>query len=192
MDRIKEWLGQQRTRKGFYWLTGLMLVCTAALTGEYLLLGYELLKILRCLALLWGLFLIAWIDGHESVIPNRILLVMFGIRTVLLLAECIVYREYWMAFIASSFLGFAASGGMFLFCYLVSRAAMGAGDVKLMALLGYFIGSRFIFGTIFLIVAAAAAYNIIRLLCRKVSLRQEVPFAPFVLVGTLLMMGLGI
>jgi len=192
MDSVKEWLRMQKEFKGFYWMLGFMLAVTAALSAEYVLLGYQFLKILRCLLLLWGLFLIAWIDGHSGVIPNRILAVLFGIRTVLLLAECVVYREYWMTFIASCFIGFLAAGGMFLFCFVASKGAMGAGDVKLMALLGYFIGSRFIFGTIFLTVTAAAVYNVIRLLLRKVSLRQEVPFAPFVLAGTLLMMGLGI
>jgi len=192
MDKLKDWLKQQKTYKGFCWMTALMIVSTIAIAAEYLFFEYSILKIMRCLALIWGLFLIAWIDGHEGVIPNRILLVLFGIRTVLLLAECIVYHDYWMTFTVNCFIGFMVSGGLFLLCYLVSRGAMGAGDVKLMAVLGYFIGGKFIYGTIFLIVVIAAVYNIIRLLFKKVGMKQEVPFAPFVLAGTLLMMGLGI
>jgi len=192
MDWIKEWIDIQKKLKGFYWMAGLLLFVTAALTGEYLYLGYGCLKIFRYLALVWGLFLIAWIDCHEKRVPNRILLVLFCIRSVLLLAECILYGELWTVFIVSCFIGFTASGGMFLLCYFMTRGALGAGDVKLMAVLGYFIGSKFIFGTIFLIVVIAAGVNIVRLLFKKVSLKQEISFAPFVLAGTLLMLGLGI
>jgi len=192
MGGLKKWFDSQRTLKGFYWVLGLMLLVTVALTVEYIFLGNGVLKILRCLALVWGLFVIAWIDCHERIIPNKILLVLFCIRTVVLVAECILYSKYWMAFTMSCFIGFIAAGGMFLFCYFVTRGSLGAGDVKLMAVLGYFIGSKFIFGTIFLTVLTAAVYNLIGLLLKKVSLKQEVPFAPFVLAGTLLMMGLGI
>ncbi len=192
MSKVKEWISEQRNYKGFYGVIAFALLTTIALTAEYLFLEYGLLKILRCLILVWGLFLIAWIDGHEKLIPNRVLIVLFGLRTILLVVECIIYSDYWMTFITSCFIGFLVSGGLFLFCYVVSKGAMGEGDVKLMALLGYYVGSRFIFGTIFLIVVIAAVFNMLGLLFRKVSLKQEVPFAPFVLAGTLVMLGLGI
>lgn len=192
MEFLRNWFKKQREYPGFYWILGLLIFAEIAFTAEYLLLDYGILKILRYVILVCGLFVIAWIDGHEYIIPNKILLVLFATRTLFLIAECVIYREYFAVFIASSFLGFLAAGGMFLFCYLISHGAMGAGDVKLMALLGYFIGSKFIFGTIFVIVMIAAVYNVCRLILKKVSLKQEVPFAPFVLAGTLVMIGLGI
>lgn len=192
MKTYLDWIKRQREYKAFGWVLGLAVLAAAGLTVEYILLGYGFLKILRNLVLVCGLFFTAWIDGHEKIIPNRILLILFCIRTIILLAECITYKELWMTFIASCLMGALMSGGMFLLCYFISRGAMGAGDIKLMAVLGYYIGGRFIFGTIFLIVMIAAVYNVIRLIFRKTSLKQEIPFAPFVLAGTLSMMVLGI
>ena len=192
MNIVERWISEQKTHKGFYGMVILAVLATIALAAEYALLEYGLLKIARCLILVLGLFLIAWIDGHEKRIPNSILIVLFYFRTAILLTECVWYGEYRMVFIASCFLGVLLSGGLFLFCYMISKGAMGAGDVKLMALVGYYIGSKFIFGTIFLIVALAAIYSLTCLLFHRVHLKQEVPFAPFVLAGTYLMLGLGI
>lgn len=192
MNNLKNWLNIQRGRKGFFPMLVLMILISGLFIAEYVFLEYGVMKIIRCLILIVGLFLIAWIDGHEKRIPNQILLVLFCIRSVLLVMECVIYGEYWTIFLTSSALGALMAGGMFLFCYMITRGSMGAGDVKLMTLVGYFIGSKFIFGTIFLTVATAAVYNLIALLLKKVSLKQEVPFGPFVLVGTVLMLGLGI
>lgn len=192
MENLKNWLNTQRSQKGFCLVFSLMIVVIGLFMAEYIFGGYGAVKIVRYLVLILGLFLISWIDGHEKRIPNKILLVLFCIRSVLLIMECVMYEEYWTLFLTSSALGALISGGMFLLCYLITRGAMGAGDVKLMAVVGYFIGSKFIFGTIFLIVLVAAVYNVIALLLKKVSLKQEVPFGPFVLVGTVLMIGLGI
>lgn len=192
MENLKSWINTQRSRKGFFPMLALMILITGLYVAEYAFLGCGIVKIVRFLVLIPGLFLIAWIDGHEKRIPNQILLVLFCIRSMLLIIECVIYGEYWTVFLTSSALGVLMAGGMFLFCYMITRGAIGAGDVKLMTIVGYFIGSKFIFGTIFLTVAAAAVYNFIALLLKKVSLKQEVPFGPFVLVGTVLMLGLGI
>lgn len=192
MENLKNWLKVQRSRRGFAAMLLLTAVTAGAFVAEYVFLGYGAVKLLRCLVLILGLFLIAWIDGQEKRIPNRILGVLFCIRSILLMIECVLYGEYWTLFLTSSALGAFLAGGMFFLCYIITRGAMGAGDVKLMAVVGYFIGSKFIFGTIFLIVAVAAVYNTAALLLKKVSLKQEVPFGPFVLAGTVLMIGLGI
>lgn len=84
------------------------------------------------------------------------------------------------------------SGGMFLICYGITRGGIGAGDVKLLAVLGYWMGGGAIFTVIFLTVLSAALGGGMGLLFRKVSLKQEMPFAPFVLAGTILTMMLGV
>lgn len=97
-----------------------------------------------------------------------------------------------MSFVFSACLGAFFSGGMFLLCYGVSRGGIGAGDVKLLAVLGYYLGAGAIFTAVFLIVLSAAIFSVGALVLKKVNLKQEMPFAPFVLVGTAVAMLLGI
>ena len=80
---------------------------------------------------------------------------------------------------------------MFMLCYLISRGGIGVGDVKLFAVIGCFVGSGTILTLTFLSVVVSAAYSIIMLVLKKTGLKEEIPFAPFVLVGTVLTMALG-
>ena len=54
-----------------------------------------------------------------------------------------------------------------------------------------FVGSGTILTLTFLSVVVSAAYSIIMLVLKKTGLKEEIPFAPFVLVGTVLTMALG-
>lgn len=192
MERLKRWSIEQWSEKRFRILVFLLVILMAGLCAEFILFQYLWLKIFRYLLLLSGLAMIAWIDYKKRVIPNEILKILLVLRTVILVGECLYAGEYWMSVIFSAFLGLLIGGGMFLFCYLITRGAIGAGDVKLFAVLGYFVGSGMIFGTIFLTVVLAAFCSIGMLLMRKTTLKQELPFAPFIFWGTVLAMGLGL
>lgn len=185
MERTKNWI------RAYKWYVICALIISGGLCGEFYLFQYGFLKCLRYLVLLTGLWIIAWIDKREKRIPNKILLWMSGIRAFILLVECIVYTKYWGT-ILLNFTGAAfVAGGMFLFCYLLSRGGMGAGDVKLLTVVGFYVGLGTIFTDIFLTVCVAAFYTVIFLILKKIKMKEEISFAPFVLVGTVLTMALG-
>ena len=73
----------------------------------------------------------------------------------------------------------------------LTRGGVGAGDVKLFAVLGFYFGSGPIFTVVFLTIVYAAVYNIVKLVMKKTDLKQEIPFAPFIFLGTLTTMLLG-
>lgn len=162
------------------------------LTAEFFVLGYGILKIFRYLAVLSGLFVIAWIDQNEKRIPNKILLILLAVRVVILIIEAVVYSELGLSILFSAILGGFIGGGLFIFAYILSRGGMGMGDVKLFAVLGCYMGGGSIFAVIFLTVISSAAYSVIMLMLKKIKLKEEIPFAPFVLLGTILAMALGI
>ena len=97
-----------------------------------------------------------------------------------------------MSLMISAGAGLVLSGGMFLICYVIARGGIGAGDVKLLAVIGYWVGGGAVFTVVFLTVLSAAVYSSVGLLLKKISLKQEMPFAPFVLAGTVLTMMLGV
>lgn len=164
---------------------------TVGLCVEFFLLKYGILKVLRYVIFLAGLWMIAWIDWKEQRIPNKVLLTLSEIRAGILLIECIVYSEYFGTLLLSFICGALTAGGMFLICYFLSRGGMGAGDVKLMTVAGFYLGLGVVFTDIFLSVLAAALFSILLLVLKKIKIKEEISFAPFVLVGTILTMALG-
>lgn len=192
MRDIRVWFQAQWGNGKFRILFVSALLVVIALGVEFVFLKYSILKSIRYLTLVLGLFFIAWIDGNSKRIPNKLLIILFIFRTVVLLIECIVYRSMWMSFIISFASGLLIAGGMFLLCYLLTRGAIGAGDVKLFAVIGYYLGSGAIFTVIFLTIVFAAGYSTVRLIMKKTNMKEEIPFAPFVYIGTLVSMTLGV
>lgn len=185
--RIKEQMKDKKCR--IY--TAVALLVTAALCVEFYLLEYSFLKILRYAVLAGALFLLAWIDQKSKRIPNKILAGLIAARIVILVFEWMVFPDLGLSLLFSSVAGALIGGGMFMVCYLISRGGIGAGDVKLFAVIGWIVGSGSILTVSFLTVMVSAGYSIIMLLLKKTSLKEEIPFAPFILVGTVLTMALG-
>lgn len=192
MKEVREWFREQWKSSVFRGLTAATGLLVLGLGVEFTLFQYGVLKILRYLILICCLSVIGWIDYKSRKIPNRFLLVMLVLRTVLLFAECLLYGELWMSIMISAFMGFVFAGGMFLLCYLISRGGIGAGDVKLFAVLGYYVGAGAVFSVTFLTVLTAAVFSVAALFAKKVSLKKEIPFAPFIFLGTVLTMALGV
>lgn len=161
---------------------------TVFLCLEFSQLQYEILKCIRYLTALWVLAVIAWVDYSSVTIPNKILAALMEIRSVILVVECLVCKEYWMTSILAAAAGLLLGGGIIFWCYLVTGGGIGAGDVKLFAVLGFCFGSRAILAVIVLSVMTAALFCVLGLAFGKISLKQEMPFAPFALAGTVLMM----
>lgn len=192
MKEAREWFVEQWNNPWFKTLIAVAVILMIGLVLEFRLFQYGMLKIIRYVIVVCCLVVIGWIDFLSRKIPNKILIFMFGARTVLLIIECIVYRELWKSIILSASMGFVFSGGMFLLCYLISRGGVGIGDVKLFAVLGYYMGSGAVFSVMFMTVLAAALFSTIALLLKKTNLKQEIPFAPFIFLGTVLTMALGV
>lgn len=161
------------------------------LTVEFFLFSYSIVKIVRYLVLLAAMFVIAWIDQISRRIPNRILLLLLAIRAIILLVEWIMIPAMGMSLLISALIGMLLGGGLFLLAHFISRGGVGMGDVKLFAVIGTYVGAGSIMGLVFLTALASALYSIVMLIRRKINLKEEIPFAPFVLVGTVLTMALG-
>lgn len=192
MKDTKVWFREQWAHRRFRILIWVMAGLTLVLGLEFCLFQYRVLKSVRYLMLFWALGMIAWVDQSSKRIPNTALKDLLAVRTVLLLLECLLNQEYWLSVLISSGIGLVLGGGMFLLCFLLARGGIGAGDVKLLAVIGYYVGGGVIFTLIFLTTLLAALYSLIRLALKKTSLKEEIPFAPFVFAGTILTMMLGV
>ena len=185
------WIKKQLKNRTFRLFSAIGIIVGIALCIEFVLFSYSILKVIRYLILLAVLGIIAWIDQHERRIPNRILLILLWIRIVLLIMEWILIPSMGMPLLISSLLGLLLGGGMFLLAHFITRGGVGMGDVKLFAVIGTYVGGGSIMALVFLTALVSAFYSIVMLIRKKIKLKEEIPFAPFVLIGTILTMALG-
>ena len=131
-----------------------------------------------------ALIIIAFIDLNQQIIPDVISLP--GIVIGFILSFFVPY----IAFINSA-LGVVVGGGVILIIGLggsviFKKEAMGGGDIKLAAMIGAFLGWRYIIISLFLGFFLGALIGII-LIMTKIKKREDViPFGPFIVLGSLL------
>jgi prepilin signal peptidase PulO-like enzyme (type II secretory pathway) len=183
---MEQW--QNKKFRVFFILT---LAAGIGLAAEGIVFSYSIWKICRYLILVMALFQIAWIDQRSKRIPNKILKILLAVRVMILLPEWLAVPELGMAILISSVFGALIGGGIFLLAHFISKGGVGMGDVKLFAVIGFYVGNGSIMAAAFLSVMAGAVYSITMLLFKKIKLKEEIPFAPFIFVGTILTMALG-
>ena len=172
-------------------LTVACFIAIALLAVELSLFGYGAVKIVRYICLIVALYPIAIIDYRKKIIPNKILLVLLAMRLVLFVAEYIVYSNTAITVYLSSFMGGLIGFVIMGICYFITKGGMGAGDVKLFFVMGMFLGPRVIMGVAFMSALVAAIYSIVLLLRKRTTMKETLPFGPFVFVGTFITMGMG-
>jgi len=129
-----------------------------------------------------ALIIIAFIDLNEQIIPDVISLP--GIVIGLILSFFVPYLSF-----VNSALGVVVGGGIILTIGLggsviYKKEAMGGGDVKLAAMIGAFLGWRYIIISLFLGFFLGALIGII-LIITKIKKREDViPFGPFIILGS--------
>ena len=85
----------------------------------------------------------------------------------------------------SSTLAGVGAASFFLAIHLISKGRwMGFGDVKLVFLLGLFVGWPSILVALFSAFSLGAIFGLILIALKKKGLKSEVPFAPFLIIGT--------
>ncbi len=167
--------------------------CIVFFAGGFLMsrYGYHFLKIIRYWALMYGLLLTALVDGAKRIIPNKALLAMAGLRTVLLLGECACFPGALTEIILSAGIGLFGGGLLFLLPGALVKKGIGMGDVKLIAVMGYFLGFQVLMSALILILTLTVFAGLFALLLKKASLRSEMPFAPFAAAGTMVTILMG-
>jgi leader peptidase (prepilin peptidase) / N-methyltransferase len=127
-------------------------------------------------ALLAGLVAITAIDLERQIIPDVISLpgILAGI-----LASLASGRVSWL----ESILGIVVGGGLFLVIIVVSGGGMGAGDMKLGAMLGAFLGWKVVLLSIFVAVVLGGALAVALMASGLRGRKDPIPFGPFLAAG---------
>ncbi|MHC2994420.1 MAG: prepilin peptidase [Candidatus Atribacteria bacterium] len=131
-----------------------------------------------------AVIIIAFIDLNEQIVPDIISLP--GIGAGLILSFFVPYISF-----INSVLGVLVGGGIILIIGLVGsvifkKEAIGGGDVKLAAMIGAFLGWRYIIISLFLGFFLGALAGILLVLSKIKSREDMIPFGPFIALGSII------
>lgn len=166
-------------------------ICGGVSGGFFYVYGYGELKALRLLVLAGALIVIARIDKQKQIIPNYLLGILLMLRVFILALECIVYKELLISLIVSTVLGAILGSIIFLLAKAVSKESIGMGDIKLLAIVGCYMGSASILGAILVALIAAMIGGIVMVKRDKENLKKGMSFAPYISFGTIAVLMLG-
>jgi leader peptidase (prepilin peptidase)/N-methyltransferase len=131
-----------------------------------------------------GLIVITVIDLYHQIIPDVISLP--GIIIGLLGSLIIPKITFW-----TSLIGLISGGGsLFLvatvYQWLFRREGMGGGDVKLLAMIGAFLGWKAVILTILLSSFFGSVIGIVVMLIKGKDFKYAIPFGPFLALGAVI------
>lgn len=136
------------------------------------------------LVLLFTLAAVTLTDLQRRIIPNRILIVSAAIGAVAVLATD-------PSSLGERAIGTAAAGGFFLLAALACPRGMGMGDVKLAALIGFYLGRSAAPAILVALLAGAVAGIAIVARTGARARTQTLPFGPFLAFGALVGLSAG-
>ena len=158
---------------------------TAAVFG--LLAWHYGLSLELAIALIYAsLFLLIFvIDLEQGLILNIVILPAVALAFVLSFfwVGFEVWPEVGPGFVVSSLLGGAIGFGLMMLPYLISRGGMGAGDVKLAALIGLVAGFPLVLVALLVGIIAGGLVAAVLLISRLVRRKDAIPFGPFLVTG---------
>lgn len=135
--------------------------------------------------LICAMSVFALVDAEHHFISNRLLLLLLLIWIGITGITIILATQYGLALLFQSLIGAIIGGLIFLLCYFLSRGQLGAGDVKLVFVMGLYLTGERIMGAVFYGVITCCIYSIIQLIRKKIGVKDGVPLAPFLYLGQL-------
>ena len=136
--------------------------------------------------LLWStLLVISFIDMDHMIIPDRITIPGIALGLVV---GTLVLPKWW-----DSLVGLLVGGGLLYFMawvspYVFGKEGMGGGDIKMLAMIGAFLGWKPAILTIFLGGVIGATVGLALMALRRITREAYLPFGPFLSLGAVVVM----
>ena len=159
-------------------ITGVLFLMTVYTFG----LSFETIQYIMIIGLLIPIFLI---DYEHYIIPDGLNLGIFIVAVFIVLIQIITGEKQWNEFLYH-ILGMVIGGGFFLFIAMVTNGAMGGGDIKIMAALGFLFGVKNTLLLMFLSFVLGGILSIILLLLKIKKRKDPIPFGPFICLAAVI------
>lgn len=145
---------------------------------------------IKLLSLVSFLIPAAAIDLRKQVIPNQLLFFSLTFRVLLLVFEFIFSTSTIFLILTDSIVGAVIISAFFLLLYFVFKNSIGMGDIKLFAIMGLYQGLWGVINSVFFSLMTSFLISIGLLVTRKKSRKDTISFAPSILLGTIIAIGL--
>ncbi|MCX8030878.1 MAG: prepilin peptidase [Thermodesulfovibrionales bacterium] len=160
------------------------------LTANFLFgFGWHLIPIFGFLS---SMIVITFIDLDFQIIPD--LITLPGILLGLLSATLIMPDPFDLnenVGFSNSIIGLLLGGGLFFLIAVLSRGGMGGGDIKMMAMVGAFLGWKAVLMVTFIGSLVGSVFGIFLMLFKGKGRKTKVPFGPFLSFGSIVTLFLG-
>lgn len=141
------------------------------------------LKRLMLLSILWP---VGYTDIKTYRIPNIFILLGLIYRAILIMCELLAGVEGMKTILLSEVV---AAGALLLaavLCTLAMKGSVGFGDMKLLVVMGLFLGLDAIWSAIFMTLIVSFFIAVGLLVTRKKTRKDSIPFGPAMVIGTYL------
>lgn len=145
---------------------------------------YRITEIAALLIYIGVMFVIGRIDGREHIIPNKLLAILFCIRSVLYLIELCIDEKRGIYYIKNGISGIVLFGVMLTIYSLFCKGKIGMGDIKAIMLLGYYFGIYRSLAMLFIVLMVALIHMVYMLARKLMSARDETSFGPYIAIGS--------
>lgn len=125
------------------------------------------------------LIIITYTDLNRQEIDNEP--IILGLGFIILFSLC----GYNNVSIKSSIAGFLIGG---IFFTILAFWGMGGGDIKLMALIGFFLGWKFTILVMYLSFVLGSIMGIGYIIMKRKKIKEHIPFGPAIAVATMLVL----
>ena len=158
------------------------MVSAGLFAGTWLLYGWSLAWIFYTY-FVSSLLVITVIDLRHMIIPDELSLT--GILIGVLASFFVQHITWW-----ESLLGAALGGGIFMAIAMgyekfARQEGLGGGDIKLLAMIGAWLGYQSILVVIVISSALGSIVGLSLMLLKKKTLKTAIPFGPFLAVGAI-------
>ena len=171
----------------------LVILAMALITGAY---GryrneYSAVQCYINIAVLFLLAAMAWVDYREKIIPNHLILAGLVLWLIEMGIEIFLFHTDLRMALAFSALGGGVWGGLLIIIALIAKTALGMGDAKMFLVIGLIYGLNNTYSILLVSLFVMAVVSIALLAMKKVERKSTIPMAPFVLIGFILCIFLG-
>lgn len=128
----------------------------------------------------------AYFDYKFLKIPNEIIRYALVLRCIELLPQALIFKSKLFRLILDELLIVIIIFVLCIIGNLIIKNSIGMGDIKLLMVMGAFFGTSSFLSSIFFTLFVAFILAVILLLTGKKSKKDVLPFAPSILIGTVL------
>ena len=142
------------------------------------------LKLVGYMIMMSALIVVSWVDFEHQIIPDSMWIAIF-VGGLFIVGDALVTETFTKEWIISKVIGlFAVSGLFFLVALVTGGRAMGGGDIKLMAAVGFVLGWKAVLIALFMSALFGVLFSIGRKIISKKEMKGVIPFGPFLAMAS--------